>query len=196
MGRIFILPLVLAIFSTFGCERTDSNSSARTQATPATESTSIPASFFTTVRPADVPFLNEVKTDARPGDEVVFLARIGGRIEPFVQDLAMFITADPSLQSCEIKSEEDYCPVPQDYCCEDQDRLRQGLATIQLTSLEGAIIPVSAKGAGGLESLKFVVVSGEVKDRNDDGLFIVDASKIWVGGKPTWDDRMRGSMNP
>ena len=50
-------------------------------------------------------------------------------------------------------------------------------------------------GAGGLEPLKYVVIDGTVRDMNDDGLFIVDAKSIWVGGKPNRSDNRAGSMS-
>ena len=44
--------------------------------------------------------------------------------------------------------------------------------------------PFSIDGDHGLEILKYVVIEGTVHDINDNGLFIVDASKVWIGGKP------------
>ena len=190
-----VLPMLVALCWFGGCDEGRPAPEAPNTAT-ASSAEGIPATFFTSSRPEQAAFLNDVKTSASPGDSVVFLARVGGKVDPFVENLAMFIAADPSLQSCEIMGKHDHCPVPQDYCCEDPDLLRLGLATVQFTSPEGRIIPATAEGAGGLESLKFVVVEGEVRDRNNEGLFIVDARKVWVGGKPTYDDRMRGSMTP
>ena len=61
---------------------------------------------------------------------------------------------------------------------------------------EGRPIKTTAKGAGGLESLKVIVVDGKVRDRNDEGLFIVDAETIWVGGKPSMEEPLAGMMSP
>ena len=40
---------------------------------------------------------------------------------------------------------------------------------------------------------KYVVVEGKVNDTNEDGNFVVDASQIWVGGKPHFGDLRAGS---
>ena len=69
-----------------------------------------------------------------------------------------------------------------------------GMASVRLLD-EASVRPIrtSAEGAGGLEPLKFVVVSGTVSDINDDGLFVVDAQRVWVGGKPTFKEPRAGS---
>ena len=119
---------------------------------------------------------------------------MGGKAEPFIESHAIFMAADPKLKSCELLCGT--CSVPQDYCCEDPDALKAGLATIQFVDAEGKPIKTTAKGAGGLESLKFIVVDGRVRDRNDEGLFIVDAENVWVGGKPSMEEPKAGMMSP
>ncbi|MCH2134458.1 MAG: hypothetical protein MK116_11990 [Phycisphaerales bacterium] len=161
-----------------------------------TSVSAIPASHFTTSRPTDVKNLADVKKTAQKGDDVVFLARVGGKANPFVDSHAIFLAADPGLVSCELMGEDDHCTVPQDYCCEDPEALRAGMATVQFVDSSGRPLGSSAKGAGGLESLKFIVVEGTVRERNDDGMFLVDARQVWVGGKPTRDNPTAGSMTP
>ncbi len=68
-----------------------------------------------------------------------------------------------------------------------------GTATIRILGADGRPFATSAQGAGGLEPLKFIVVQGTVSDRNDEGLFVVDAERIWVGGKPTYEEPRKGS---
>ncbi|MBG79993.1 MAG: hypothetical protein CMJ39_04685 [Phycisphaerae bacterium] len=179
------------------CDKSSDQTSADSkQTSTAANKPNISSRHFTDERPAEVKNLLEVKKTAQKGDQVVFLARIGGKAGPFLEKKAIFLAADPSLVSCELMGKEDHCQYPEDYCCEDPDKLREGLATIQFVDGRGKPINTSAKGAGGLESLKFIVVSGKVRDRNDDGLFIVDAQEIWVGGKPNRQDHMAGSLSP
>ena len=151
---------------------------------------------FTSSRPSEVKNLVDVKKTAKKGDQVVFLARVGGKVNPFLDQKAIFLAADPSLVSCELMGEEDHCIYPEDYCCEDPAALRAGLANIQFVDDAGRPLEVTAKGAGGLESLKFIVVDGQVRDLNDDGVFIVDARQVWVGGKPNRQNPMAGSLSP
>ena len=184
-----LLLSTLITITLIGCGGKEDNNANQ----PALSST-IPSSFFTTERPSDVKDLVEVKKSAKKGDEVTFLARIGGRKNAsFVQSLAMMIVADPGLISCELMSDQEHCPTPEDYCCEDPELYAQGLGTIRFMDGAGDIYPFSAEGDHGLEILKYVVIEGTVIDINDNGLFIVDANKIWVGGKPTYGNERAGS---
>ena len=189
--RLLITTTLLTSALLFGCEAKTAEQSSATGAAPAA---SIPDSTFMTERPADVSNLLDAKKNAKVGDAVTFLARIGGRVKPFMTNQAIFVVADPSLKSCELMADDDHCSVPWDYCCEDGDMLRNGMATICIRDGNGRPIKVNAEGAGGLEAAKFVVIEGVVNDLNDEGLFVVDASTIWVGGKPTYKEPMKGSM--
>ncbi len=194
MSRKTLLILGLSVLSLTlnGCDQGGGETTASNDVGPTRPT--IPAAFFTTNRPAEVADLIQVKPTASVGDSVVFLARVGGRIEPFVDGLAIFTVADPSLLSCELMGEEDHCPLPWDYCCEDPNGITAGSATIRLAGTSGEPIAANAEGAGGLEPLKFVVVEGVVNERNDDGLFVIDADRIWVGGKPMRGEPRRGSL--
>ncbi|MDP6986639.1 MAG: hypothetical protein QGG74_01220 [Phycisphaerales bacterium] len=156
--------------------------------------TSLPkADVFTTTRPDDAVGLAKVKMAAKAGDTVTFLARVGGKRTVFVDGSAIFLAADPELTSCELMGDEDHCTMPWDYCCEDADAMTAGLATVRLVDDAGKVLKESADGKGGLEALKFVVVTGVVRERNDEGVFVVDASEIWVGGKPSRGDELGGA---
>ncbi|MBT4767179.1 MAG: hypothetical protein HOO04_02335 [Phycisphaerae bacterium] len=185
--------LALTLTGLVACE--EKTPPGATPATPvsAEAAPSTAPQLFTTTRPANAANLASIKTTAQTGDTVTFLARVGGKRKTFIDGVAVFVVADPDLTSCELMGEEDHCRIPWDYCCEDNDALTAGLATIRLVDKDGAVLKTSAEGQGGLEPLKFIVVEGIVSDRNDDGLFVVDAGSIWVGGKPSRADRMGGS---
>jgi len=187
------MKLLLITFTTFlliGCGTDEKSITASTEAV----SNTIPNTFFTSEKPANVQDLIEVKKAAKKGDEVTFLARIGGRKNAsFVSSLAMMIVADPSLLSCELMGEEEHCATPEDYCCEDPKLYSQGLGTVRFMNISGDVYPHSVEGYHGLEVLKYVVVDGTVVDINDNGLFIVDAKKVWVGGKPSYGNERGGS---
>ncbi len=186
MKQIFTILLVAALTACGGKEESNVQ--------PTVVSLELPSSFFTETRPNDVKDLVEVKKTAKKGDEVTFLARIGGRKNAsFVKTLSIMIVADPSLVSCELMGEEEHCATPEDYCCEDPVLRTQGLGTIRFMDEKGESYPFSIEGSHGLETLKYVVVAGNVVDINESGLFVVDASKVWVGGKPSYGDERRGS---
>ena len=188
--RFLITTTLLTSALLLGCDAKAPEKAPAPEAAAAT----IPDSTFMAERPAEVENLLDAKKNSKVGDSVVFLARVGGRVKPFMTNQAIFVVADPSLKSCEIMADDDHCSVPWDYCCEDSNMLRSGMATICIKGEDGRPIKVNAEGAGGLEAAKFVVIEGVVNDRNDEGLFIVDASSIWVGGKPTYAEPMKGSM--
>ncbi|MCH2136611.1 MAG: hypothetical protein MK101_08515 [Phycisphaerales bacterium] len=191
-----VLSLVAAVLMT-GCGESkpaQNTAGEGASGTSAQAEAKVPSSFFTQSRPADVEDLKAVRDSAAKGDSVSFLARVGGRVKPFSGSSAVFVVTDPGLLSCEIMACDDHCSVPWDYCCEDPDDLKMGMASVRLLD-EASVRPIrtTAEGAGGLEPLKFVVVSGTVSDINDDGLFVVDAQQVWVGGKPTFKEPRAGS---
>ena len=183
--------LCIATLSLIACGDTPTGD-APTQ-NESTSAVTIPTNLFAAARPADADDLGKVIVAAKQGDTVRFLGRVGGMREPFVKDSSIFVVADPGLVSCELMGDEDHCTIPWDYCCEDSDLLRMGRATVRLVDDAGRPYRISAEGAGSLAGLKFVLVEGIVHDKNDDGLFIVDASSVWVGGSPTRADHRGGS---
>ena len=185
-----LLLITLTVLTLVGCSAEET----KHEATDSTAATSLPNSFFTTDRPANVKDLVEVKKTAKKGDNVTFLARVGGRKNAsFVSSLSMMIVADPSLKSCELMGEEEHCATPEDYCCEIRDKLNQGLATVRFLNNSGDPYPLSVDGEHGLKILKYVVVEGTLFDKNEEGLFIVDANQVWVGGKPSYGHDRDGS---
>ena len=194
MFRNLITMSVLCI-AIAGCKESGNETKPAATSSSTTSEVTIPSSSFLSTRPENVKDLVEVKKTAKTGDDVVFLARVGGKVKTFMDSQAIFIAADPGLVSCELMGEEDHCTIPEDYCCEDSQKMKAGLATIQFVDQQGRPLKTSAMNAGGLEPLKFVVINGTVRDRNDDGLFIVDANSVWVGGKPNRSDMRAGSMS-
>ena len=172
------------------------NCSSKDEQAPQTNEVknALPSHFFTVERPSDVKDLVDVKMNAQEGDDVTFLARIGGRKQgSFVPTLSMMIVADPNLLSCELMADDDHCATPEDYCCEDPMAITQGLGTIRFMKNKTDTYPFSVEGEGEMEVLKYIVVQGTVNSINENGLFIVDAEKVWVGGAPVYGDNRAGS---
>ena len=188
-----MLRLTTAILLTAALLGCDGKSTEQTEPAAAQAPAGIPVETYMADRPADVLDLLEIKKTAKAGDTVIFLARVGGRVKPFTEKQAIFVAADPSLLSCELMSDDDHCSMPWDYCCESREAMRTGMATIRILGSDGRPIGTTAEGSGGLEAAKFIVVEGTVSDLNDEGLFIVDADRIWVGGKPTYEEPRKGS---
>lgn len=71
--------------------------------------------FLLTSEPADAVDVIKVREEAKDGDDVVILGRIGGSENPWVEGRAAFSIVDPSLKSCKECGSDD-CPKPWDYC--------------------------------------------------------------------------------
>lgn len=136
--------------------------------------------LFLTAAPDHAHTLVEMKADAKAGDEVAFIARIGGRAEPFAKSAAVFLVVDPKLPPCnELKG--DACKTPWDYCCETPDDLVAHSATVRIVGADLQPLPIALQGTHGLEPLRTVTIRGKVAERDESGsLFIVDASGIYV----------------
>ena len=153
-------------------------------ATPApagnTAQVAVPSSLFASVVPPDAVPLVAVKADAKPGDRVVFEARVGGRREAFVENRAIFFVADPSIKSCD-QLPGDTCKFPWDYCCETPESRTKHMATVQVVDASGQPLKASLEDERGLAPLKTVVVTGTV-DQTEEGNFVVNAETIHVKG--------------
>lgn len=125
-----------------------------------------------------LPGIGEVKRSAATGEKVRFVARVGGRATCFVPSSAVMIVADPVLEDCLQKG--DGCPKPWDYCCEPPERIKANTATVRVVDGSGIPVPQSMEGAGGLAPLKTIEVLGTVAESGPEGLFVVDAERIFV----------------
>jgi hypothetical protein len=130
--------------------------------------------------PAQGTHVAAAKAAARQGEEITIVGRIGGSVNPFVADRAIFTIADPALVSCADMDDPDHCKTPWDYCCEDRAKMRAGTATIEVAGADGKPLAVALRGVQGLEPLATVAVSGTVVERNDAGLLVVRAKRIEV----------------
>jgi hypothetical protein len=119
------------------------------------------------------------KAAAKQGEEVTIVGRIGGTRNPFVADAAVFTIVDPSLKACG-ESGDDHCKTPWDYCCEDREAMKRGMATIEFADAQGVPLGFPVRGASGLDPLATVAVTGVVVEKNDAGLMVVRATKVVV----------------
>src|SRR5689334_8455931 len=58
-----------------------------------------------------------VRKDAKDGQDVVVIGRVGGRKSPWVKNAAAFSIVDRSMKACNERP-GDTCPTPWDFCCE------------------------------------------------------------------------------
>jgi hypothetical protein len=120
------------------------------------------------------------KASAKQGETVTVVGRIGGSRMPFANDVAVFTIVDPSLKSCADGTDPDHCNTPWDYCCEDREAMKRGMATIEFADAQGVPLGFPVRGASGLDPLATVAVTGVVVEKNDAGLMVVRATKVVV----------------
>jgi len=156
---------------------TTDESAAQTSAAPG--DTTLPDTLFLTEAPTEVASLLEARQSAAVGDEVAFAARIGGRVDPFTKQAAVFLVADRAVPTCVDKHGPDGCPTPWDYCCEPKDNLLANLATVQIVDADGRPLRTSARGVRGLDPMADIIVVGTVRTA-DPGAFVINATAIYI----------------
>jgi len=133
--------------------------------------------YALTAEPANAKSVVDLRKDAKDGDTITIVGRIGGSKKPFVDGRAMFTIVDTSLKPCNEK-DDDACKFPWDYCC-DLDVLPQSIATIKIVSPDGKTISGDARTLLNVKELQTVVVQGIAK-RDEAGNLTVQATGLYV----------------
>jgi len=171
----FLPALSLAcVFSLTACDPTNSQ-----PPTPTASVVKLPADLIITTEPAGAVGVIEARKSATVGTRVAVIGRIGGSRSPFVSTRAIFTIVDPSLKSCAETGEEDHCPRPWDYCCEDKTALAQAIASIEISDASGAPLAISADAGGTLKPLMLVAVEG-VLQSTEGGSFLIRADHVYL----------------
>ncbi len=136
-----------------------------------------PADLFVVEPPAGAVGVIAARATAKAGDRVVLLGRIGGSRSPFVSNRAIFTIVDPSLKSCVEGGDDDHCPRPWDYCCEERKSLSNGMATVEVTDAAGDPLAFSLESEGILKPLMLVIVEGTLQP-TEGGALVVRAVHV------------------
>jgi hypothetical protein len=121
----------------------------------------------------DVLALRKAAKDKQP---VVVVGRIGGRVNPWVKETAVFPIVDRSLKPCnEIPG--DACKTPWDYCCEAD--LPKATVLVMFVDEMGKVIKKDPRELFRVTELQTVVVQGTAK-RDKAGNLTVLASGIHI----------------
>ena len=177
MNKIGTVMCIAALLLT-GCGSEEPQSTANKPGSQAATS-GVPEGIFLSEAPENAQPLGEIKRTASIGDEVVFSGRIGGRVNPFVDERAVFIIADTSLKICS-ELHGDSCPTPWDYCCEPRDSLMANTASVQIVDGEGKPLKMSLRGDHGLVETATVFVRGKVTAKDEAGTLVVNATGLYV----------------
>ncbi len=181
MRQASITFALAALLFTLGCEQKSTVPAKTPDTAPATAQAALPDGLFVAQEPTGAKEVGDIKADASATGEVVLRGRIGGRVETFVKDRAIFMLADYRLPTCRDKH-GDGCPTPWDYCCEPKTELLAKTASIQVVGQDGQPLKLGLQGRQGLEPMAEIVVSGKIASR-DGGTLLINAERIFV--KPT-----------
>lgn len=171
--------LLCVVAGVFGCEQKSPEAARRATDSAQTPLAELPADFFLAETPKGARGVAEIKADESASGEVVVRGRIGGRKEPFVDGAAVFVLADASLKACN-ELHGDGCKTPWDYCCESRASLAANTATIQVTDADGRPLRMSLNGRGGLTPLATLVIVGDIAQRDNSGVLVINARRIHV----------------
>jgi hypothetical protein len=134
----------------------------------------IPDSFALATEPAGAETPVQLRASGKIGEATV-VGRVGGDRVVFVENRAVFTLVDPSLDPCH---EDEGCPSPWDYCCNDPEDLKSKSVTVELHQ-DGKILKSSIQGFKGLDHLKTVVAVGHLK-RDEAGNQVLIATGLHV----------------
>ena len=162
--------LVLAVATLAACSNDQGNQQA--------SGSGLPDGLITSEIAGDPISVIDLINTKGDGEQVIVLGRIGGRVEPFAKNRAMFQLIDDSLESC-IDLQDDGCPTPQDYCCTPPETIEESSITVQVLGENNKPLSLGLEGVDGLESLSTLIISGSVS-KSGDGATLITAEKIVV----------------
>jgi hypothetical protein len=119
------------------------------------------------------------RKDAKDGQEVVVVGRVGGRKSPWVKNAAAFSIVDRSMKACNERP-GDTCPTPWDFCCEAD--LPKSTLLVLVQDADGKLIKKDARELLGLKELDTVFIQGKAK-RDKTGNVTLVADKFFVADK-------------
>jgi hypothetical protein len=171
-----LLPVGLLVFTlASGCGEA-TKPADKTTAAPVSEADK--AKYLLAEEPAGAKPVLAVRQEAKDGDDVLIVGRIGGEAKPWVEGKAAFWIVDASLKSCK-DIPGDACSTPWDYCCESKENLRQAMATVKVVDEQGKTVAADARQLLGVKELQTVVVRGQAK-RDENGNLTVLATGLYV----------------
>ena len=177
--RLMMLVLALTVAACSSGEDSDDASTASdsSSASGGPESSDGIASRMVSDEPEGAKPLVDVKSSASVGDDVTFVARIGGRAKPFVDGRAVMVVMDPAIPSC-ADNPGDSCAIPWDYCCETTETITANAATVRVVGPDGDPVKTSFADAG-FAGLDRLTLTGKVAEKDDAGRFVVDVASIY-----------------
>jgi len=147
--------------------------------TPAPTASSGPApegaAYLLSEEPAGAGSVKEARVNSKSDDKVTLVGRIGGDVNPWVENQAAFLIVDTAMKPC---AADEGCKTPWDYCCDAGD-LPANKAMVKVVDSSGKPVAMDARKLLGLKELQTVVVRGQAQ-RDDAGNLTILADGHFV----------------
>ncbi|MFN0018620.1 MAG: hypothetical protein ACKVP0_10195 [Pirellulaceae bacterium] len=161
---IFMWGIVVASLTVSGC--TDSSTSGPLAASP--------AKYQLNAEPAGALEVLDAKDQAKDGEPIVVVGRLGGGVEPWIDGRAAFLLVDTRiLPSCQ---EEDQCKADCPDCAKE---MLAASTMVKFLGDDGKVLPVDARTLLGVKEQETVVIEG-VASRDKSGNVSISAKGIYV----------------
>jgi hypothetical protein len=162
--ELFVCGIALAALTTIGC--------AKSSATPTQVSAS--PEFRLANEPAGAVEVLDAKDQAKDGDPIVVVGRLGGGVNPWVDGRAAFLLVDTRiLPSCE---EGSHCKADCPDCAKE---MMAASTMVKFVGDDGKVLPVDARTLLGVKEQETVVIQG-VASRDKTGNVSIAAKGIFV----------------
>jgi len=155
-----------------GCGKQETEEAAAAETNPQIKAIMLDA------EPSGAVSVVQARKNAEPGSEVTVVGRIAGAKQPFTDGYATLVLADKTLVTCEMNP-DDACKTPWDACCETPEKIKASRLSIQVTGGDGNPVDQSLEGAGGLDELDEIVVTGKIAEGSTAENLIIDATGIF-----------------
>ena len=152
-GRSALLALALLV-AACGSESTEQDEVA------------ISDSYWSSAPLGEAMTVKALRGSAEAGKSVV----VKGRVKDFVDGRSVFTLIDESLTPCN-EREDDNCPEPWDYCCDEPDEVAASCVTIEVRE-DGRPLKEGLKGFHDLDHLQHLTVEGKVEILSGDNVVI------------------------
>jgi hypothetical protein len=160
----FIFGVLFAVCSAMGCGY---SSTSRNSADPSPE-------FHLAAEPEGAVEVLDAKDQAKDGEPIVVVGRLGGGLTPWVDGRAAFLLVDTRiLPACDEDSE---CETDCAFCAKE---MMAASTMVKFIGNDGKVLPVDARTLLGVKEEETVVVQG-VANRDKEGNVSIAAKGIFV----------------
>lgn len=171
---------ILASITTLGLFfMTSCGEKPATEASKTEQKSSVLDSIILKEEPAEAISVNAARQNPEHGKTITVTGKVMGTPSPIVEGRAVIVIGDPAkLTSCDLRP-EDSCTTPWDVCCDDQEVIKNNIATIQVLDKDGKRIKESLRDVGGIKELSVLTITGVIDESSSKDNLIINATGIY-----------------